>query len=76
MGRSQPSARSTDPATAVHEAYADFAAPIFQAFGTPQLTTVPADVAEAVWAAVHDETARLRFPAGPDAVELARSLGQ
>lgn len=33
------------------------------------------DVAEAVWAAVVDTTGQLRFPAGPDAVELARAAG-
>lgn len=61
---------------AIHEAYADFAGPILQAFAAPPLTTAPSDVAEAVWTAVHDTSDRLRFPAGPDAVELARSLGQ
>lgn len=52
-------------------AYADFAAPIFAAFGQPALTTRETDVAEAVWAAVNDMTGRLRFPAGADAVALA-----
>ncbi|MEO7169300.1 MAG: SDR family oxidoreductase [Sphingomonas sp.] len=54
-------------------AYADFAAPIFAAFGQPALTTREADVAEAVWAAVNDMTGRLRFPAGADAVALANA---
>lgn len=53
-------------------AYADFAAPIFAAFAQPALTTKEADVAEAIWAAVHDATGRLHFPAGADAVALAR----
>ncbi|PWR23575.1 SDR family oxidoreductase [Zavarzinia compransoris] len=55
----------------VPETYAGFAAPIFQAFARPALTTRESDVAEAVWAAVDDGTARLRFPAGADAVALA-----
>lgn len=57
----------------VPEAYAGFAAPIFEAFAQPALTTSETDVAEAVWRAVNDSTGRLRFPAGPDAVALARS---
>jgi hypothetical protein len=31
------------------------------------------DVAEGVWRAANDRTAQLRFPAGPDAVELAQA---
>jgi NAD(P)-dependent dehydrogenase (short-subunit alcohol dehydrogenase family) len=54
-------------------AYADFAKPIFEAFAQPALTTKETDVAEAVWAAVHDTAGRLRFPAGPDAVALANA---
>ncbi|MDY6922500.1 MAG: SDR family oxidoreductase [Pseudomonadota bacterium] len=61
---------------AIHAAYADFAGPVLQAFAAPTLTTAPSNVAEAVWSAVHDTGDRLRFPAGPDAVELARSLGR
>lgn len=53
-------------------AYADFAKPIFEAFAKPALTTKETDVAEAIWAAVHDTTGQLRFPAGPDAVALAK----
>lgn len=55
----------------IPEAYADFAAPIFAAFAQPAVTTKETDVAEAVWAAVHDTSGRLHFPAGPDAVALA-----
>ncbi|MDI6028771.1 SDR family oxidoreductase [Corticibacterium sp. UT-5YL-CI-8] len=51
-------------------AYAGFAAPIFEAFANPALTTKETDVAEAVWAAVHDTTGRLQFPGGADAVAL------
>ncbi|RWX74814.1 SDR family oxidoreductase [Neorhizobium lilium] len=53
-------------------AYADFAKPIFEAFAKPALTTKETDVAEAIWAAAHDTTGQLRFPAGPDAVALAK----
>jgi NAD(P)-dependent dehydrogenase (short-subunit alcohol dehydrogenase family) len=55
----------------IPEAYADFAAPIFAAFVKPTMTTKETDVAETVWAAVHDTAGQLRFPAGPDAVALA-----
>lgn len=51
--------------------YADFAKPIMEAFAKPALTTTESDVADAVWAAVHDNKGRLRFPAGPDAIALA-----
>lgn len=54
-------------------AYTDFARPIFEAFAQPALTTRESDVAEAVWAAVHDTSGRLHFPAGPDAVALANA---
>ncbi|MBX4892972.1 SDR family oxidoreductase [Rhizobium bangladeshense] len=50
--------------------YAGFAGPIFQGYAAPTMTTKETDVAEAVWAAVHDTSGRLRFPAGPDAVAL------
>jgi NAD(P)-dependent dehydrogenase (short-subunit alcohol dehydrogenase family) len=57
----------------IPEAYADFAQPIFAAFARPALVTSESDVAEAVWRAANDATGTLRFPAGPDAVALARS---
>lgn len=53
--------------------YAPFAEPIFAAFAQPAQVTTEADVAEAVWRAAHDESGQLRFPAGADAVALARS---
>lgn len=56
--------------TMIPEAYAGFAGPIFQGYAAPAMTTKETDVAEAVWAAVHDSSERLRFPAGPDAVAL------
>jgi NAD(P)-dependent dehydrogenase (short-subunit alcohol dehydrogenase family) len=57
----------------IPEAYADFAAPIFAEYARPAMTTKEVDVAEAVWRAVHDNTGKLRFPAGPDAVAISRA---
>lgn len=57
----------------IPEAYADFAAPIFAAFARPALTTRETDVAAAIWAAVHDTAGQLRFPAGADAMALAKA---
>lgn len=54
-------------------AYAAFARPVLEAFAQPALITKPADVAEAVWDAANDLTGQLRYPAGPDAVALART---
>lgn len=53
--------------------YADFARPILDRFATPGLTTTEQDVAETIWNAVQDESGQLRFPAGADAVALART---
>lgn len=64
---------SIDPQELIPEAYAGLAAPIFAEFGKPQLTTKEADVAQAIWVAVHDTSGLLRFPAGEDAVELAKN---
>ncbi|NKI97968.1 SDR family oxidoreductase [Novosphingobium sp. SG707] len=52
--------------------YADFARPILEAFAMPALTTRESDVAQAVWDAVQDRTGQLRFPAGADALALAK----
>lgn len=57
----------------IPEAYAGFAAPIFEQFAKPALVTTEADVAEAVWRATNDTTGQLRFPAGADAVALAKA---
>lgn len=57
----------------IPETYAAFAAPIFAAFAKPAMVTRETDVAEAVWRAANDDTGQLRFPAGPDAVALARA---
>ena len=55
------------------DAYAPFAQRIFASFGQPALVTTESDVAEAVWRAANDASGQLRFPAGPDAVALARA---
>jgi NAD(P)-dependent dehydrogenase (short-subunit alcohol dehydrogenase family) len=57
----------------IPEAYAPFAQPIFAAFARPAAVTAPSDVAAAVWRAANDTAGQLRFPAGPDAVALARA---
>lgn len=53
------------------EPYGVHAAPILAAMAAPAITTTEADVAEAVWEAVHDESGCPHFPAGADAVALA-----
>ncbi len=55
--------------------YVGFAQPIFEGFAIPALTTREIDVAQAVWTAVNDTSEQLRFPAGEDAVALARAGG-
>jgi NAD(P)-dependent dehydrogenase (short-subunit alcohol dehydrogenase family) len=53
------------------EAYVPLAQAAFaQLTQAPGSTTTPADVAEGVFYAATDQSARLRFPAGPDAVAL------
>lgn len=56
----------------IPEAYAGYAGPIFEAFAKPALTTKETDVAQAVWQAANDTSSQLRFPAGADAVAIAR----
>lgn len=55
----------------IPEVYAPYAQSVFAAFGKPTAVTTESDVAKAVWHAAHDESQRLRFPAGADAVALA-----
>lgn len=55
----------------IPEAYQGFAAPILEAFGNATLTTREVEVAEAIWAAAHDTSDRLRYPAGADSLALA-----
>ncbi len=56
----------------IPEAYAPFAQSVFAALGQPAAVTTAADVADAVWRAANDQAATLRYPAGADAVALAR----
>ena len=57
----------------IPEAYATFAQHTFAALGQPTALTSASDVAKEVWRAANDETDKLRFPAGPDAVALTKS---
>ncbi len=57
----------------IPEAYAPFAQRTFASFGQPAAVTTESDVAEMVWRAANDVSARRRFPAGADAVALAQS---
>ena len=56
------------------EAYAAFSEPILASFAQVTAVTKESDVAEAVYRAANDASGQLRFPAGADAVALARSL--
>ena len=56
----------------IPEAYAPFAQSVFESFAQPAAVTTESDVAQAVWSAANDATGQLRFPAGADAVALAR----
>ncbi|WP_111511281.1 SDR family oxidoreductase [Mycobacterium kyogaense] len=56
----------------IPEAYLTFAAPIMEAFGQQGEVTTPEDVADVVFAAATDTSDQLQYPAGPDAVALAR----
>jgi short-subunit dehydrogenase len=51
--------------------YMAFATPVLAAFAKPGAVTTERDVAETVWRAANDVSARLHYPAGPDAVALA-----
>ena len=58
----------------IPEAYVPFAQRILASLAEgPARVTTETDVAEAVWRAANDVTGQLRFPAGADAVALARS---
>lgn len=52
------------------EPYGSYAAPTLAGMAEPALFTTEGDVAEAVWAAVHDTSGRSHFPAGADALAL------
>jgi NAD(P)-dependent dehydrogenase (short-subunit alcohol dehydrogenase family) len=58
----------------IPEAYAPLAQRIFASMAKEAAAvTTESDVAEVVWRAANDATGQLRFPAGADAVALARS---
>ena len=57
-------------------AYAPFAERIFASMGQPAGVTTASDVAETVWRAANDTSSKLRYPAGPDAVALAETMGR
>lgn len=52
--------------------YKPFADPVLAAFARPAMVTRESDVAEAVWRAANDSSMQLHFPAGADAVALAK----
>lgn len=54
------------------DAYMPLAQSIFATLGQSAAVTTEAAVAEAVWTAANDSSETLRYPAGEDAVELAR----
>jgi NAD(P)-dependent dehydrogenase (short-subunit alcohol dehydrogenase family) len=56
----------------IPETYAPFAQHVFAAVTQASAFTSEVDVAEAVWLAANDTSARLHYPAGADAVALAR----
>lgn len=57
----------------IPEEYQPFARSIFEDFAAPAAVTRPSDVAEAVWRAATEAEGPLHYPAGPDAVALARA---
>ena len=57
----------------IPETYAPYAQSVFAAFAQPAAVTTQFDVAEAAWRAANDASEQLRFPAGADAVALARA---
>lgn len=54
------------------EPYLPLAQQVFAALGASSVFTKEVDVADAVWRAANDVSGQLRFPAGADAVALAR----
>jgi NAD(P)-dependent dehydrogenase (short-subunit alcohol dehydrogenase family) len=53
--------------------FAAYAQSVLAGFAQLSAVTRPIDVAEAVWRAANDGSKQPRFPAGPDAVALARA---
>ncbi|MDQ0786697.1 SDR family oxidoreductase [Streptomyces sp. B3I8] len=64
--------RGAWPYARVPAPYAEYAGEILENAAGQVVFTTESDVAETIWEAVHDTTGRLHFPAGPDAVWLAR----
>jgi NAD(P)-dependent dehydrogenase (short-subunit alcohol dehydrogenase family) len=56
----------------IPKTYEDFASAVFAGLSQISAVTREADVAEGVWNAANDTTDRLQFPAGADAVALAK----
>jgi short-subunit dehydrogenase len=56
----------------IPEPYAPFAQRVFESFARPAAVTNESDVAEVIWHAANDRSGRLHFPAGADALALAR----
>ncbi len=56
----------------ITEPYESFAQAVFAGFAGISAVTAATDVAECVWDAANDTSGRLHFPAGADAVALAR----
>lgn len=56
----------------IPEAYAPHAQAVFATLGSASAFTAESEVAEAVWLAANDASPRLHYPAGADAVALAR----
>lgn len=54
--------------------YESFAQEVFAGFAELSAVTSATDVAEGVWDAANDTSGRLHFPAGADAVALARGI--
>lgn len=57
----------------IPEPYAPFAQQVFGQFAQVKTVTRETDVAEVVWQAANDTSANRHFPAGPDAVALAKT---
>lgn len=65
-----------DPQALIPPAYAPLAQRSFAALAGLDAVTTEADVADAVYRAATDESSQLRFPAGADALALARDGGR
>jgi NAD(P)-dependent dehydrogenase (short-subunit alcohol dehydrogenase family) len=57
----------------IPEGYAEYAQRVFAGMTVIPAVTTAADVAEGVWKAANDTSDRLHYPAGPDAIALAKT---